>query len=75
MPGHRSFLRVGEIQSGYKKIINMWLNHFEFPKRYNYYPKLENAWTFGEGDKTPLRRVFKTMFYAVELWSIILKTI
>ena len=34
-------------------------NFGEFLNRYNFYPKLDKAWTFGEEDNTPLRLVFK----------------
>ena len=71
MPGHRSFLRIGDICYSLVNVqltitlsedinpINSKDYHCDFLKRYNYYPKLEKAWTFGEKDDVPLRRVFK----------------
>ena len=72
MPGHRSFLRIGNISPGLISNSHHFGSGYEFsqfnklsflfPNRYNYYPKLEKAWTFGEKDEVPLRRVFKLVF-------------
>ena len=74
MPGHRSFLRIGDICYSLVNVqltitlsedinpINSKDYHCDFLKRYNYYPKLEKAWTFGEKDDVPLSRVFKLVF-------------